>query len=67
MTRRKLLLIVVLTAIAAASAYVGLATHETPAGQPPLAYLDPTSLAALKADFNGAAGETRIVVLLSPT
>jgi hypothetical protein len=67
MTRRTVFLILVLAAIAAASAYVGLATHDTPAGQPQLAYLDPTSLAALKADFNGAAGETRIVVLLSPT
>ncbi len=67
MNRRKLLLILVLVAIVAAFAWLRFATHNAPAGQPPLAYLDPTSLAALKADFNRAAGETRIIVLLAPT
>jgi hypothetical protein len=67
MTRRKLLVILVLVALAGALGYFRFATHDAPAGQPPLAYLDPGSLAALKADFNGAAGETRIILLLSPT
>jgi hypothetical protein len=67
MTRRKLLLILVLVAIAGAFGYVRFATHNTPPGQPPLAYLDPASLATLKADFNRATNETRIIALLSPT
>lgn len=67
MNRRKLLLILVLVAIVAVFGYVRFATHEAPAGQPPLAYLDPGSVAALKDDFNRAANETRIIVLLAPT
>ncbi|OFW06760.1 MAG: hypothetical protein A3H96_13925 [Acidobacteria bacterium RIFCSPLOWO2_02_FULL_67_36] len=67
MTRRKLLLILVVVAIAAAFGYVRFASHDAPAGQLPLAYLDPASLATVKADFNRAASETRIIVLLSPT
>jgi hypothetical protein len=66
MTRRRLLILVLL-AVVAAVAYARFGTHNTPAGQPPLAYLDPGALAALQADFNRAAGETRIIVLLSPT
>jgi hypothetical protein len=68
--RRKLLLIfiVVLAAIGGgAFAWGRFATHNTPTGQPALATLDAGSLAALKADFNKAAGDTRIIVLLSPT
>ena len=67
MNRRKLLLLLLLLAVVGAFAFVRFATHDAPAGQPPLAYLDSTSLAALKADFNGAAGETRLIVLLAPT
>ena len=67
MTRRKLLLTLVLVAIAGAFAYVRFATHDAPAGQPPLAYLDGGSLATLQADFNRAENETRIIVLLAPT
>jgi hypothetical protein len=44
-----------------------LGTHDAPAGQPPLAYLDAKSLDMLRADFNRAAGEARIILLLSPT
>ncbi len=70
MNRRKLLLVLlaVLATIGAGTfAWVRFATHYTPAGQPPLAMLDVGSLATLKADFNRAAGETRMIVLLSPT
>ena len=42
-------------------------THNAPAGQPALANLDAASLDMLRADFNRAAGEARIIVLLSPT
>jgi hypothetical protein len=67
MNRRTLLLILVVLAIGGAFGYVRFATHHAPAGQPPLAYLDSGSLAALKDDFNRAANETRIIVLLAPT
>ena len=72
MTRshRRLLIGIVLAAIAAivgALAWMQYGPREAPAGQPPLAYLDSSSLETLKADFNRASGETRIVVLLSPT
>jgi hypothetical protein len=70
MNRRKLLiaLIVVIAAIGAGTfAWVRFATHYTPAGQPPLATLDAGSLGTLKEEFNRAVGETRMIVLLSPT
>ena len=69
MTRapRRLLIGAVLVAILAALAWMQYGTREAPAGQPPLAYLDSSSLETLKADFNRASGETRIIVLLSPT
>ena len=67
MNRRTLFLFGLLLAVVGAFAFVRFATHDAPAGQPPLAYLDSTSLAALKTDFNRAAGETRLIVLLAPT
>lgn len=42
-------------------------THNVPAAQPPLAFLDHGSLDTLRADFNRAANEVRLIVLLSPT
>jgi hypothetical protein len=50
-----------------AVAYRYFGTHNVPAGQPPLVTLDPASFATLRADFNRFAGETRMVILLSPT
>ena len=69
MNRRRLLIaLVVIAAIGAGTfAWQRFGTHYTPAGQPPLAALDAGSLATLKADFNRSAGETRMIVLLSPT
>ena len=49
-----------------AIAYYG-ASDRAPADQPPLATVDPGSLEQLQAQFNTAASETRIVLLLSPT
>lgn len=51
-------------AILTAAILYGFFGHQTPSGQSPLAAMD---LAALRADFNGAAGRTRLIVLLSPT
>ena len=70
MNRRRLLIaLLVMIAVIGAGifAWQRFGTHYTPAGQPPLATLDAGSLATLKADFNRAAGETRMIVLLSPT
>jgi hypothetical protein len=70
MNRRTLLILplVVLAAIGGgAFAWLQFATHDTPAGQPPLAMLDAGSLSTLKTEFNRAAGQARIIALLSPT
>ena len=39
----------------------------TPPGQPPLTSLTRNNLDQFKHDFNGAGGEARLVLLLSPT
>ena len=67
MTRRRLLLVAAIVAVAAAFAYYRCAPREVPAGQPPLATLDATALDTVRAEFNRAAGQVRIIVLLSPT
>ncbi len=38
-----------------------------PAGQPPLVSITSTNFEQLRAAFNAASGEVRIVLLLSPT
>jgi hypothetical protein len=45
----------------------GLFSHEAPAGQPPLAEMDAQSMEALKAEFNRAKDEYRVIALFSPT
>jgi len=40
---------------------------KVPAGQPSLVSLTPTNFDKLRAAFNAASGEVRIVLLLSPT
>jgi hypothetical protein len=40
---------------------------SVPAGQPPLVSLTSTNFDQLRAAFNAASGEVRIVLLLSPT
>ena len=67
MSKRWLFLLLVLAASGATFAWVRLASHDTPAGQPPLAHLSSATLASLKDDFNRAAADARIIVLLSPT
>ena len=53
--------------IAAAVAWYRLAPGEAPGGQPPLVTVDAAALESLRADFNGDANETRVIVLLAPT
>ena len=67
MKRTRAVLIVVLLVAAAAAAWWRFGTRRVPEGQPPLVTLDASSLGALKADFNRAAGATRVILLLSPT
>ncbi len=64
MTRVRFLLIALVVVLAAAYLWRSFGTHRVPEGQPPLASMD---VAALREDFNRAAGHTRIIVLLSPT
>jgi hypothetical protein len=66
MTRRRRVWIGLSVAVVLVLAYV-FTRHEVPAGQPPLVTLDVNGRSALRADFNTAASDTRIILLLSPT
>jgi hypothetical protein len=66
-SRRRALALAVVVALVAALAWWQLGARVVPAGQPPLATLDTASVAALREDFNRAAGDVRVIVLLSPT
>lgn len=65
--QRKWIGIALVAVVLAAIGYRYFGTHNVPAGQPALAHLDAGSVETLRADFNRAANEIRIVVLLSPT
>ena len=41
--------------------------RQAPSGQPPLVYLDGTSVEEFKRQFNADANAARAIVLLSPT
>ena len=43
------------------------APRRTPEGQPPLEHLDARGVERLRAQFNDATGQPRLLVLLSPT
>jgi hypothetical protein len=65
--RRRALALTAVVALAAMFGWWQLGARAVPAGQPPLVTLDSSSIAALRDDFNRAAGGVRILVLLSPT
>lgn len=67
MSRRIRIAAAVVVAALMATAIYLLVAQRAPAGQPPLAMLDATSMGALRSDFNAAADQIRIIVLLSPT
>jgi hypothetical protein len=67
LNRRAWIAVSVVAIVLGALAQPQFRTHNAPAGQPPLARLDTGSFDMLRADFNRAAGEARIIVLLSPT
>jgi hypothetical protein len=66
-TRRRILWLAILLAIATTVAYVRFVRPEAPAGQPPLTTIDAAALQTLRTEFNEAADKVRIIVLLSPT
>ena len=66
-TRAGRIAIAVVGLLLAGAGYRYLGTHHVPAGQPALVTLDAGSIDAVRQDFNRAANETRIIVLLSPT
>jgi hypothetical protein len=63
MNRKTSILALVLLALAGA-AYYRYVPGRTPEGQPPLAYLD---AASVEQQLRGASGQTRVLVMLSPT
>ena len=65
--RQKVALVSVIVALLAAAAWYEFGGHRTAAGQPPLAELNAGSLEQFRADFNAAADQPRMILLLSPT
>ena len=64
---RKIALVGVIVALLLAAAWYQFGGHRTAAGQPPLAELNAATLEQFRADFNAAADQPRMIVLLSPT
>ena len=61
---------IVIAVIVISAAVLGqrqFGTHYTPDGQPQLLHLTAVSIETLRSDFNRAAGDVRVIVLLSPT
>jgi hypothetical protein len=54
-------------AIVTVSLAAGCGPGRSPAGQPPVQTVTAQVMDTLKADFNRAAEQTRVVLLLSPT
>jgi hypothetical protein len=67
LARRGWLVVTVVAVVAATLGRQQFGTHTTPLGQPTLVHLAPESVESLRADFNKAAGDVRVIVLLSPT
>ena len=69
-TARKVLLAivaVVIVALLATATWLAVAPRRVPSGQPPLTTLSAGSLPEFREGFNAGTGETRVLVLLSPT
>jgi hypothetical protein len=65
--RRRRMMLAALAVFLALGVQQRFFTHNSPADQPRLGFIDGGSLEALRTDFNRAAGEVRIILLLSPT
>jgi hypothetical protein len=66
MSRKRILLVVVVVAILAVAYYL-YGGHSTPKGQPPLASFSGNDLTPLKTAFNSSGASVRVLVMLSPT
>ncbi|MGH9637961.1 MAG: hypothetical protein ACRD72_24245 [Candidatus Angelobacter sp.] len=67
MAKKNYLLWLAGSSVALALAWHFLWSARTPAGQPPLAYLKSDNSGQFKDQFNRAAANARMVLLLSPT
>lgn len=65
--RQKVVLVSFVAALLIGTGWYQFGGHRTAPGQPPLAELNAGSLEQLRADFNAAADQPRMIVLLSPT
>lgn len=65
--RRTIVLVAVIVALLLAGAWYQFGGNRTAEGQPPLAELNAATLEQFRADFNAAADQPRMIVLLSPT
>jgi hypothetical protein len=58
---------IAVTALVVVAASYKFSTRQTPSGQPPLVYLNSQNLEELRAAFNAAADQTRVLAMVSPT
>lgn len=65
--RQKVALVSIIAALLIAAAWYQFGGHRTAPGQAPLAELNASSIDQLRADFNAAADQPRMILLLSPT
>jgi hypothetical protein len=65
--RTVLILALVAVAIAGGAGWYYWGPAAMPAGQPALVEITPQTLEQLRAEFNAAADQVRVVALLSPT
>lgn len=63
---RRIVLIALAILVALAAIYQ-FAFNEPPAGQRPLVSLQQSGVQEFKTAFNDAAGDTRVILLMSPT
>ena len=64
---RKTILPISAAVVLSAGLFYFYGGHSVPAGQPPLVDLTPQNLSTIEDAFNGAKGDVRLLVLLSPT
>ena len=66
-TRKRIIILAVLGAVLIVGSWWRFGGHDTPVGQPPLLTIDAAGLEAFKTAFNAASGNTRVIVIISPT
>ena len=58
---------VAVAALFVVAAFYKFSRRQTPPGQPPLVYLNNQNVEELRAAFNAAADQTRVLAMVSPT